>query len=80
MVGSCISYRRHSETLPIAFFVFAVLRASSRLLELYVYTPIEVDALHSIRRDVVATVLTRNRISTSPSVLGIAESGVRSRH
>jgi hypothetical protein len=45
-----------------------------------VYTPIEVDALHSIRRDVVANVLTRNRLSTSPSVLDIANSGVRSRH
>jgi len=45
-----------------------------------VYTPIEVDALYSIRRDVVATVLIRNRLSTLPSVLGIADSGVRSRH
>jgi len=44
-----------------------------------VYTPIEVDALYSIRRDVVATVLTCNRLSTWPSVLGNADSGVRSR-
>ena len=43
------------------------------------YTPIEVDALYSIWRDVVASVLTRNRLSTSPSVLGNADSGVRSR-
>jgi hypothetical protein len=78
MDGSCVSYRRLSETFPIAFVVFAVLRASSKLLELWVYTPIEVDALHSIRRGVVATVLTRNRLS--PSVLGIADSGVRSCH
>ena len=44
------------------------------------YTPIEVDALYSIRRDVVATVLIRNRLSTSPAGLHIADSGVRSRH
>jgi hypothetical protein len=54
--------------------------ASSRLLELYVYKPIEVDALHSDGRNVVVTVLTRNRLTTSPSVLGIADSGVRSRN
>jgi hypothetical protein len=45
-----------------------------------VCTPIEVNALHSIRWDVLATVLTRNRISTSPSFLGIADSGVKSSH
>jgi hypothetical protein len=45
-----------------------------------VYTPIEVDAHRSIRRDVVTTVLTRDRLSTSPLVLGIADSGVRWRH
>jgi len=44
-----------------------------------VYTPIEVDALYSIRRDVVATMLIRNRLSTSPSVIRIADSGVRLR-
>ena len=43
-------------------------------------TPIDVNALSSIRRDVVATVPTRNRLSTSLSVLSIANSGVRSRH
>ena len=44
------------------------------------YTTTEVDAHCSIRRDVVATVLTRNRLSTLRSVLDIADSGVSSRH
>jgi len=44
-----------------------------------VYTPIEVDAHYPIGRDGVATVLTCNRLSTLPSVLGNADSGVRSR-
>jgi len=42
--------------------------------------PSEVDALDSFRRDVVATVLTCNRLSTLPSGLGFVDSGVRSHH
>jgi hypothetical protein len=54
-----LSVHRLSQT-PLLAFAVAVLRASSRLPELLVYTRIEVDALHSIRTDVVTTVLTCN--------------------
>jgi len=45
-----------------------------------VYKPIEIDALRSIGRNVVVTVLTDKSSLNFGLLLGIADSGVGSRH